>query len=116
MALVEAGLKCEAGDFVFAYLRGHPTWPSIVREVNGTRVLVDFICPEQTWLVQLIANKFCLVLFSMQLNKYLSLKSFNYSFVMQGMDSKQQCANIQRCFGQESAEKTSEKQKTATID
>lgn len=39
------------GDFVFAKLRGSQPWPSIVRESNPKKVLVDFICPEKTWYV-----------------------------------------------------------------
>lgn len=39
----------EAGDIVFAKLRGFPMWPAIVRETTATRVLVDFICPERSW-------------------------------------------------------------------
>lgn len=39
------------GDFVFAKLKGSQPWPSIVREFNGKKVLVDFICPEKSWYV-----------------------------------------------------------------
>lgn len=46
-ALIRVSHK--TGDFVFSKLKGHASWPSIVREIKGTQLLVDFICPEKTW-------------------------------------------------------------------
>lgn len=46
-------IKFRKGDIVFAKVRGFPLWPSIVREVNGTQIKVDFFCSEKTWLVNL---------------------------------------------------------------
>lgn len=39
------------GDFVFVKMKGSQPWPSLIREVDETKVLVDFICPEKTWYV-----------------------------------------------------------------
>lgn len=47
MALCE--IPYQSGDCVFAKLRGYAPWPSIVREVKGNKVMVDFICVEKTW-------------------------------------------------------------------
>lgn len=37
------------GDLVFSKLKGYADWPSIIREIDGTKVLVDFFCPEKSW-------------------------------------------------------------------
>lgn len=42
-------MKFQVGDIVFAKMKGWPTWPAIVRELNGNSVRVDFVCPEKNW-------------------------------------------------------------------
>lgn len=39
------------GDFVFAYVRGHAPWPSVISEVIGSKAKVDFFFPNESWYI-----------------------------------------------------------------
>lgn len=41
--------KFKAKDIVFSKLRGYAPWPSFIREINGTKIKVDFVCPKKSW-------------------------------------------------------------------
>lgn len=50
--------KFKINDIVFSKLRGYAAWPSFIREIIGTKIKVDFVCPKKSWSVNF--SSFCI--------------------------------------------------------